>query len=117
MTMIQLPEFESFRQRYERLPMEGLTVTAVLAAGSSILQYNPIYLDGLLGSAVILLAMRGRGLPDTPEAYDIPLPLACLWRSPEGYPLWAASCFYPADECAQDVVYLHKRAPSGRWSR
>lgn len=115
--MIDLPEFESFRTRYAALPMTGLAVTAVLAAGSSVLQYNPLYLDGLLGSVVALLATRGRGLPDTPDAYDIPLPLACLWRSDEGYPLWAASCFYPVEEWEQDIIYLHKRAPSGRWSR
>jgi len=115
--MIQPSEFEPFRERYASLPVEGLTVMAVLAAGSSVLQYNPIYLDGLLGAAVVRLATAGRGLPDTLDAYDIPLPLACLWRSPEGYPLWAASCFYPDGEWEQDVVYLHKRAPSGRWSR
>ncbi len=115
--MIRPPEFDPFRERYAALPLEGLTITAVLSAGSAILQYNPLYLDGLLGAAVVRLATAGRGLPDTPDAYDIPLPLACLWRSPEGHPLWAASCFYPSDEWAQDVVYLHKRAPSGRWSR
>lgn len=115
--MIQLPEFEPFRERYAGLEMEGLTVTAVLAAGSVVLQYNPIYLDGLLASAVTQLSINGRGLPDTADAYDIPLPLECLWRSAEGYPLWAASCFFPADRWEQDVVYLHKRAATGRWSR
>lgn len=115
--MIQLAEFEPFRQRYAGLEMRPLTVTAVLAPGAMVLQYNPMYLDGLLGSAVTLLAMRGRGLPDTTDAYDIPLPLACLWRSDEGHPLWAASCLYPAGAWEQDTVYLHKRAPSGRFSR
>lgn len=117
MSTIQLPEFEPYRRQYAGLPMEGLTITAVLSPGDGVMQYNPIYLDGLLASAVARLATFGRGLPDTPRAYDIPLPLQCAWRSPEGLPLWAASCLYPTAEWEQDIYWLHKRAPSGRWSR
>ena len=54
--MIRPPEFDPFRERYAALPLEGLTITAVLSAGSAILQYNPLYLDGLLGAAVVRLA-------------------------------------------------------------
>lgn len=115
--MIQLPEFDSWRQRYADAPLEGLTITAELAPGASILQYNPIYLDNLLGWAVVQQATLGRGLPTISEWYDIPLPLAVIWRSEEGYPLWAASAFFPAGAWAQDTIWLHRRAPSGRWSR
>lgn len=114
--MLRLPELTRHSSGYDSLQMTGLTIRAVLAHGSQVLQYQPIYLDGLLAAALVQQATGGRGLADTQAAYDIPLPLQCLWRSPEGYPLWAASCFFPAGEWAQSTVYFHKRAPSGRWS-
>lgn len=114
--MITLPEFEPFRQQYATLPMAGLKITAVYKSGASRQNYDPGALDGLLGSQVVKQAMNGVDLPTVFDAYDIPLPLQCLWRNESGWPLWAASYFWPESETLDWSAVFHKRAITGHWS-
>lgn len=111
--MIQIDGLD-YGRRYRCQP---LRITAVLRAGAQIVQYDPIYLDGLLARCAVDRATQGRGVANTPEPYDIPLPLECLWRDERGLPLWAASVFLPDGTALQDVAYRHKRAITGRYSR
>jgi CRISPR type IV-associated protein Csf3 len=79
--------------------------------------YDPPTLDGLLAGAVVRDATMGRGVPDIDEAYDIPLPVSCLWRNESGHPLWAASNFWPVGDAEAGIQYQHKRAITGKHSR
>jgi hypothetical protein len=115
--MIQLDPIMDFTARYQTLTNTALQITLHLRPGSRLAGYDELLLDNLLARAVVDLATAGAGLPNTPDAYDIPLPLACLWRSAEGYPLWAATPFLPAGIQARDVAYCHKRAQTGHWTR
>lgn len=94
-----------------------LRVVLTLRPGSRLAGYDPLNLDNLLARAVVDEATAGQGLPTTPQAYRLPVPLRCLWTEPEtGLPLWAATPFSPLGESAPDVAYWHKRAQSGRWT-
>ncbi|MDE1904932.1 MAG: hypothetical protein KGH75_00595 [Rhodospirillales bacterium] len=64
---------------------------------TGVAMYEPIHLDGLLSYAVVTHAIGGGAdLVDAPDPYDLPLPLACLWRDPvSGLPLWAATEMEP----------------------
>lgn len=115
--MIKLPVLKPFEDLYPNLPMHPLIIRAHLEVGSAVLQYNPIYLDAILGNAVVRLATGGRDLPHTDQAYDIPVPLQKVWESPEGLPLWAGGCFMPVGEWTNFTIYYHKRAHSGKFSR
>lgn len=113
--MIVLPEFDQHRQRYAGLKLEPLQITAVYKPGASRVNYQPQALDNLLANQV----MRQAGfdsLPDHQDCYDIPLPLKCLWRNANGWPLWAASYFWPDSETYQWSLVQHKRAITGQWS-
>lgn len=114
--MIALPEFDSHRRKYAGLSMAYLKVTLVYGVGAVRQNYNLQTLDGLLGSAVCQEAMRGVDLPTVADCYDVPLPLRCLWRNEHGWPLWAASYFWPEGETARGTVVFHKRAITGHWS-
>jgi len=116
--MIVLSEFDRHRQRYAELSrnLEPLQVTVVYKQGASRVNYNPQSLDNLLASQVVRQAGLD-GLPDNPDCYDIPLPLKCLWRNSEGWPLWAASYFWPESETFQWSMVQHKRSIKGEWSK
>lgn len=114
--MITLPEFDYFRRQYTILPLAGLKITAVYKSGASRQNYDPGILDNLLGSQVVRRAMNGEDLPTVSDAYDIPLPLQCLWRNELGWPLWAASYFWPESETLDWSMVVHKRAITGHWS-
>ncbi|MBU0791632.1 MAG: hypothetical protein KKC55_14320 [Gammaproteobacteria bacterium] len=96
--------------------MAHLKVTLVYEVGAVRQNYNRQTLDGLLGNAVCREAMRGMDLPTVADCYDVPLPLRCLWRNEHGWPLWAASYFWPEGEMARGNVVFHKRAIMGHWS-
>jgi len=114
--MIVLPEFDQHRQCYAGLSnLEPLQVAAVYKPGASRVNYQHQTLDNLLANQVLRQAGLS-GLPDNPDCYDIPLPLKCLWRNRNGWPLWAASYFWPESETLQWSMVQHKRAISGRWS-
>lgn len=113
--MIVLSEFDQHRQRYAGLKLEPLQVTAVYQPGASRVNYQPQALDNLLANRVMKQAGLDE-LPDNPDCYDIPLPLKCLWRNSDGWPLWAASYFWPESETHQWSMVQHKRAITGQWS-
>lgn len=103
---------------------QPLKITLRLRSGSLIGGYDAVHLDNVLAWAVMHEATQGTGLPPSSDLYALPVPLSCLWKSADGLPLWAASCFVPAAgaqegaaETWEDTEYLHKRAISGRWSR
>jgi len=116
--MIILPGMENYTKTFMSLDYAPLTVTAQLARNAQVNAYEPPpYLDGLLAWAVLQVATAGQGVPqNTPEPYWIPLPLRCLWLSPDELPLWAASVFMPQTDIIADVHYLHKRNPLGEFS-
>lgn len=111
--MIDYPLLQRYADRYGGVKGEPLRIILHLVPGSRIAGYDPVNLDNLLARAVVDEATHGLGLPSTPEAYRLPVPLVCLWRSPEGLPLWAATPFFPASDHALDVAYWHKRAQTG----
>lgn len=120
--MIEYPALMPYADRYEDIEGEAVRVVLELVPGGRIAGYDPLNLDNLLARAVVEEATAGRGLPNEPGAYRLPVPLRCLWRSPgglplpEGLPLWAATPFYPVSEGVPDVVYWHKRAQSGQFT-
>jgi CRISPR type IV-associated protein Csf3 len=114
--MIQYDALKPYVERLAALPVQPLRITLELVPGSRLAGYDALNLDNLLARAVVDEATEGRGLPSTPESYELPVPLQCLWRSPDGFPLWAATPFMPMGLTAKDIAYWHKRAQSGCWT-
>ena len=112
--MIYLEPLVELRAAFERLTMVPLTVTAEMRSG--LCDYEPLHLDGLLAKAVIVATLHTQTLPDTNDPYMIPLPLARLWTSPEGLPLWASSVFRPVGVTTAHTTYIHKRNATMRFS-
>lgn len=112
--MILYDALQPYFERYAALPMEPLEIRLELHNGLA--GYDPLNLDNLLARAVVEEATRGELLPDEPGAYALPVPLHCLWRSPDGLPLWAATPFVPQGLQAKDIAYWHKRQQSGVWT-
>jgi len=113
--MIHYPPLQEYAERYAALPKEPLEIRLTIYGVFG--GYDPLALDGLLAWCVVHEATHGRGLPNAEDGYDIPLPLACLWRSHEGFPLWAATQFWPSGHAYDDVSYYHKKAQRGEWTR
>ena len=110
--MIPLPN----ARRYADEPMAGMLITCELQPGTPIADYDPPMLDGLLAAAVVREVTGGQMLPASREPYFIPLPLEQLYVSPEGLPLWAASCLWPSEPSVRDMQYLHRRAQTGQFT-
>lgn len=106
--MIYLNQLIERGAQYENCVLQPLTVTA-FTNGDPVVNYDPIHLDGLLAKAVICDTLREWTLPRSNEPYYLPLPLARLWMSDDGLPLWASSVFRPVGEYAEGTVTLHKR--------
>lgn len=116
--MIDYPSLIPYADRYQQLRHEPLRVIATLRPGAHIVNYDPICLDGILAWAVVQEATEGAGVPHTNDPYCLPVPLATLWRSDDGYPLHASTSLYPVGVVhADDIHYYHKRAPTGEYSR
>lgn len=118
--LVRYPLLEQYINRYENdaaLHMEPLTITIHLRPGAQLAGYDPLNLDNLLARAVVDEATQGRGLPNSREPYWLPVPLQCLWRSPEGLPLWASSVFRPVGPEIKDTFYWHKRQQKGEFTR
>lgn len=115
MDLIALDWAVDVTAHYAGLPVQPLLVTLELHNG--MVQYDPLNLDNLLAHCVVDRATEGRGLPDVfTGGYDLPVPLHCLWRDANGFPLWAATPFVPEGESVRDVSYTHKRAITGQWT-
>jgi len=111
--MIHTKELDALTTKFAQCHIEPLRVTLHLQPNSRVVDYDPIHLDGLLARAVVERATRGRLLADSEEGYWIPLPLEMLWRSDEGYPLWAATVLYSVSEAVDDIYVRHKRNSEG----
>ena len=118
MSLVVYPALRPALEKYADVAAraEPLRVTLHLKAGCPLAGYDPVHLDNLLAWAVLQEATAGQRLPNSSCPYALPVPLVCLWKSPDGLPLWASSVFLPASDVVEDVEYLHKRAMSGRWS-
>ena len=111
-------QLEEYARRYaDPAHHVGFRMVARLVDDSSLLGAQPPALDGQLAALIVAEALAGDGLEPSADAYSIPLPLTCLWRSADGLPLWAASQWRPAPspgmKAQSDVAVLHKRAPEG----
>lgn len=71
--------------------------------------YDPIHLDGLLQSAVVLDALEGIPLERSSTPYTIPLPLEVLWRSPDGLPLYQCSSLLPVGRVKSSIFTWTKK--------
>lgn len=114
--MIELESLRPYAERYAAMAFAPLRITLHLVPGSSLAGYDPLNLDNLLARAVVDEATGGAGLPNSAEPYLLPVPLQCLWRSPQDLPLWACTPFAPLGFSTRDIAYWHKRAQSGRWT-
>ena len=120
--LIQLPkDLTMIAARYAQLRMEPLQVRAILGSPYLSVEKNgALNLDSILSKAFF----DALPWPTAPAsvAVTVPLPLALLWVSPEGLPLWNCSQLYPWPEgkLLRGKQYWHKRYPSDRmmeWSK
>lgn len=97
-----LLEAEGSRQILELQPLQ-----ITLRTLQPIVATEPPHLDGLLAKAVVMEAMQGDVLPQTTDAYYIPLPLG-VERVIDGLPLWQSTDFVPVD-AKSDHTHYHQR--------
>jgi len=115
--LIDYPALQPYQARYvDDSAFVPLRIVLLLRPGARLAGYDPLNLDNLLARCVVDEATQGAGLPFAPGAYNLPVPLRCLWRDDEGLPLWAATAFHPAGEQATDLAYWHKRVQNGRFT-
>lgn len=112
MNVIHLPELDAMGDRFctfeIQKPLRITLRTLQPIAGS-----DRLHLDGILAKAVVLEALQGKSLPQTADAYWIPLPLG-LERLHEELPLWASTDFLPADP-AIDRTHFHQRTDANSY--
>lgn len=104
----------NFKQ-YNNIDYIPLTVICELVRDVSC--YDVIHFDGILAAAVVRDQFHGQGLPDLEVPHNIPLPLKSLWMDERGYNCWAASSLLPVGEVVEDVIWMHKRAQSGEFTK
>lgn len=114
--LIDYPPLRPYAEKYAHLNLVPLRVVLTLRPGAQLAGYDPLNLDNLLARCVVEEATEGAGLPPEAAAYALPVPLKCLWHSPDGLPLWAATPFAPDGEAVKDVAYWHKRVQPGRFT-
>jgi hypothetical protein len=71
---------------------------------------------GLNLSAILAWAVAENGGLPPPKQQPVPIevPIACAWRSPDGWPLWLSTGFYPVDGGVIHRQWVHKRYPADR---
>jgi hypothetical protein len=117
--MIEHPALTPYATRYAAAAdtYRPVSISVRMVPNARIVHYDPPTFDGLLSWCVVMEATGGRGLPEAPSPYDLPIPVATLWREPEtGAPLHAATPLLPAGQHVMDVVTEIKRAQSGRFT-
>ena len=93
---------------FENINLQSLQVDGYLVKPAVL--YDMPTLDGLLARAVVEKATHGKGLPETPEPYAIPLPLQLFWTCPDTEaPLWNATQFFEMDAQGTEAEHWHKR--------
>lgn len=93
-------------------------VRPLLIRAHLVTPYVPIDSTGRLNLDGILASAFYKHLP-FPVTFGeaiatAPLPLKCLWISPEGLPLWACSQLLPQGDVLRSREYWHKRYPAER---
>lgn len=76
-----------------------------------------IAMPGGLNAAALLAWAKAEDMtlpPPKEQPAPIDLPIACLWRDNDGWPLWAATDFYPIGQTAVHRQWLHRRYPAHR---
>lgn len=108
---------QNFRPHAERLRTTGVPCVIRATLGTPYVPAEPdgaVHLDSLLAWAFVATRpypIRFEGRP----ASVVPIPpLAVLWVSPEGLPLFAASDLYPQGATLRGREYWHRRYPVDR---
>lgn len=102
-----MADFQQLEQYYKSLDKVALRVECHLA--DSVVNTGGIHLDAILGYAVVERETQGAML-DTQNYVRIPLPLAILWESRTGIPLYASTDLLPDDKAITSLRYWHRRA-------
>ena len=93
-------------------------VRPLLIRAELVTPYVPIDSTGRLNLDGILTSAFYKHLPFPvtfgDEIVGAPLPLKCLWISPEGTPLWACTQLLPQGDVLRDRAMWHKRYPVDR---
>ena len=99
--------------RYRKLPMQALIITAELVQRFIPGVENALHLDAMLAAAVM-----DDGPPqlhnNEEPTHVIPLPIRLLWVSEKGRPLWACSDLIVKGDAIPARQYWHKRDPGDR---
>lgn len=107
--MIHINDLDVIGHEFAQLQIEPLTVRAIMKDGAFLCDYENMQFDGLLAKTVIINYLHEVTMPNTDDAYWIPLPLKALWFSESGLPLWASSVMMPFGDTETSVRYIHKR--------
>jgi hypothetical protein len=105
-------QFDALHQRWQAAEHEPLHIVGRLATGFVPAVDGALHLDSLL-SAAAFTVHGGAKMCDT-ESFVLPLPLALIWVSGRGRPLWAATDLRPVGAVRDGVAYLHSRYPDHR---
>lgn len=95
-----------FKQQYEAAHMQPLQITAHF--DTPVVAYYSLHFDAILSHAVFTRAIGN--ITPFEDYLHIPLPLAALWHSPTGVPLWASTDMIPHEDAIRDELWLHRRA-------
>jgi CRISPR type IV-associated protein Csf3 len=105
MQVIHLNELAVIPANFSSSNYQPLKIT--LQTLQPIVGTEPLHLDGLLAKVVVTEAMQGKPLPQTPDAYFIPLPIG-IERMIDGLPLWQSTDFMPVG-AKSDHTHYHQR--------
>jgi len=107
-------DWREMHTRWQSEALSTLLVTAYLATPYIPAPMgNEIHLDSLLGAALLQDLPAPVFFPSHSAAV-IPIPLALLWQSEAGLPLWAATPLVALGDSVVGREYWHKRYPSDR---
>jgi len=101
----------SYRHRldeYSKLEMKPLLIKCFLKNAYIPADNNAIHLDSLLSCAV---ANDVRTPALKVDGCVFPIPIKLLWKSPQGFPLWASSDLKPNTKSYSSLEYWHKKSP------
>lgn len=96
---------------YRKMTYQPLKISGQMLS-PMVIQSDAIHLDAVLAYAVSQ-DVDARSI--TSEGTSIPLPLAQLWCSDDGWPVWASTSITPLiDGASKAPEYIHKRYPDDR---
>ncbi len=105
------PRIAAYVATWSALRMEPWHLTIRMARPRA--GYGALHMDGILAWCVVQQAIHGATLTDSAEPYDVPIPLAVLWRDPTGLPLWAVTDLAPdGPNATARSTWTRKQAPA-----